>query len=124
MRITKKIIILTALAPILLTSCNKEEMYATAYAAIDKLQTLIINPETIFIKNAFYGKPPVGDYGNLILILYNSLDAESVRVTGHFAYENEELYYTGLDAVALYEHRDYYYQLDSNTINDHYGFDI
>jgi len=124
MRIAKRIIILTALAPLLLTSCNKEEMYSLAYDAIDKLQTLIINPETVFIKNAFYGKPPVEDYGNLILIMYNSINSESVRVTGHFAYESEELYYTGLDAVALYEHRDYYYQLDSKTINAHYGFDI
>jgi hypothetical protein len=92
---------------LLLCACGTEPYYEMAYRAIDKLQTLIVNPGTIFIKHVFHGTPPAGDYGELILVLYSSINEESTRANSYFGYESDELYYVGLDAVTLYDYRDY-----------------
>jgi hypothetical protein len=108
----------------LLSACGTEPYYEMAYRAIDKLQTLIVNPETIFIKHVFHGTPPVGDYGELILVLYSSITAEDTRENSYFGYESDEIYYVALEAVALYDYRDYYFQLDTDRVNDHYGYHL
>ncbi|MFA5236029.1 MAG: hypothetical protein WC399_04240 [Bacilli bacterium] len=109
---------------LLLCACGTEPYYEMAYRAIDKLQTLIVNPGTIFIKHVFHGTPPAGDYGELILVLYSSINEESTRANSYFGYESDELYYVGLDAVTLYDYRDYYFQLDTDRVNDHYGYHL
>gem|GEM_PF-1585936 len=124
MKIGTTMLTLALAATFVLTGCNKDEMNDKADLAIEKLLTLVYRPETLYLKHVFYGKPPVGDYEKFILILYTSLDAEDIRSTSHFAYENADRIYTGLDAVALYEYRDYYFQMDAQALNEKYGFEI
>jgi len=105
-----------------LSACSSGPMYELAYTAVGKLQTLIENAETLFIRHAYYGDPPNETYGTLALLVYSTLNEQDERVTSYFGYENEDLYYLGLDAVKLYDYRTYYYELDNFKINEHFGF--
>ncbi|HOJ44548.1 MAG TPA: hypothetical protein PK340_00730 [Bacilli bacterium] len=106
-----------------LMACSSGPMYELAYTAVNKLQTLIENADTLFIRHAYYGDPPNESYGTLALLVYSTLNELEERVTSYFGYENEELYYLGLDAVRLYDYRTYYYELDNFKINEHFGFE-
>ena len=122
MHMNKKILLLPLLLLLPLTSCNRDAKYALAYDGIEKLQTLLDDPDDIEIKHAFHGTPPVTSYGTIVLMIY---EKPSEGVTGpdhYFAYENETTYYDELDAVPLYEYREYYVELDSDVINEHFGF--
>ncbi len=106
-----------------LTGCQDvNAQYEKAYAAVTKLQTLISNPESLHIRHAYVGTPPLEDYDELILLLFSSLDQENVRISSYFAYENELKYYEGLAATQLYDYRNYYNELSPDKINEHFGF--
>ena len=119
----RKLIILPLVVLFPLTSCNNEEMYDLAYRGVAKLQSLIDNPNDIYIKHVFHGEPPIQTYGTIVLMIYTIPVAGQLEDDLYFAYETEDIYFVGLDAVPLYEYREYYFELDVDTINAHFGFE-
>ena len=105
-----------------LTACSSGPMYELAYRAVDKLKTIIEDANRLFIHHAYYGDPPTEVYGTLALIVFSTPNEDNVRVMNYFGYENDDKHYLWLDAVGLYDYRNYYYELDNFKINDHYGF--
>lgn len=124
MNTKKAFITLAVLVTLPLASCRNEAMYEFAYDGVAKLQTLIEYADTLYLKHLYHGQPPVGDYGPIVLIIYSVIGESQIRENDYFAYEDEDTYYLGLDAISLYDYRDHYVQLDVSSVNDHFGFEL
>ena len=124
MKLRKTMILASMFAMLPLTGCRNEAMYEFAYDGVAKLQTLIEYADTLYLKHLYHGQPPVGEYGPIVLIIFSVIGESQIRENDYFAYEDEDTYYLGLDAVSLYDYRDHYVQLDVSSVNDHFGFEL
>ena len=117
----KSVLALTVLATISLTSCYEDEKYVLAYEAVAKLQTLIENADTIYVRHIYHGNFPFPPAGIGVVMMFTTL-VDEVKETDYFTYETETTYALGPEAEAVYSYWEYYTELDVDRINNHFGF--
>ena len=117
----KSILFLVFLASISLTSCYEDDKYVLAYEGVEKLQTVIDNADTLYLRHVYHGETPFQPRGIVVVMMFTTL-VNDVKETDYFSYENEEIYSLGQEAEAIYSYWEYYYELEVERINEHFGF--
>ena len=117
----KSILFLVFLASISLTSWYEDDKYVLAYEGVEKLQTVIDNADTLYLRHVYHGETPIQPRGIVVVMMFTTL-VNDVKETDYFSYENEEIYSLGQEAEAIYSYCEYYYELEVERINEHFGF--